>query len=147
MSRVKFIDTSKPHYALKKFTMDKQEYLSGEEIPSAIMDALNERILQRLVKYRFIGQNAPISTKAVGFGGMNPPEKKPVSVEPVIEPKPDTATEEPTPETDGKTVKLNHVGGGYYEAIGSDGSNVLPEKVQGKDNAKMIAENLGFTVT
>ncbi|QZI93254.1 hypothetical protein SIPHO075v1_p0031 [Vibrio phage PS65A.1] len=130
MTRIKLVDTSKTHYASRRFTMDGVEYQQNEKVD---VSKLDERTAQRLIKYRYVTSIEP--KKAV----------EPVKVAPVVEPV--KVVTEPVVDANSRTGKLVHVGGGQYEVQGEDGENMLPEKVKGKDMAKMAASQFGITVT
>ncbi len=130
MTRIKLVDTSKTHYASRRFTMDGVEYQQNEKVD---VSKLDERTAQRLIKYRYVTTLEP--KKAV----------EAVKAAPVAEPM-KTVTE-PVVDANARTGKLAHVGGGQYEVQGEDGENMLPEKVKGKDMAKMAASQFGITVT
>lgn len=136
MSKIKIVDLSKTWYATRKFQMDAKEYLTGDTVD---MDTISARQATRLVKYRFVTDIEPQKARSAKCQ----PEPKTADT-PVAGPAPVVA---PEPVQAANAVKLKHVGGGYYEAQDAEGENVLPEKVQGKDNAKMICEQLGLTVT
>lgn len=130
MTRVKLVDISKPYYAARRFTMNGKEYQQDEVVP---FGGLNDRDITRLIKSTYITAIAPKS-------------KAPVAVKaetPVVEPVVDT---EPEVDANAKTGTLVHVGGGYYEVQGEDGENLLPEKVKGKDMAKMAASQFGIVI-
>ena len=134
MARNLMIDLSKKVVADKRFTMDDKEYQFGEEVD---LTGKNMRQIERLFRHRFVRTvNEGVTTKAVGRGGKNPPSRSAVA----------DVVDAPVEAVATNTVTLNHVGGGYYEAVDVAGTNVLSEKVQGKDNAKMIAEQLGFAI-
>ncbi|CAM0044912.1 hypothetical protein VPHK389_0032 [Vibrio phage K389] len=130
MTRIKLVDTSKTHYASRRFTMDGVEYQQNEKVD---VSKLDERTAQRLIKYRYVTTLEP--KKAV----------ETVKVAPVAEPVKVVA--EPVVDANARTGKLVHVGGGQYEVQGEDDENMLPEKVKGKDMAKMAASQFGITVT
>ena len=130
MTRIKLIDISKPYYAARRFTMTGKEYQQDDLVP---FDGLNERDITRLIKSTYVTSVEP--KKAV----------ETVKAAPVVEPV-KTVTE-PVIDANTKTGKLVHVGGGQYEVQGEDGENMLPEKVKGKDMAKMAASQFGITVT
>lgn len=130
MTRIKLVDTSKTHYASRRFTMGGTEYQQNEKVD---VSKLDDRTAQRLIKYRYVTAIEP--KKAV----------EPVKAAPVVEPV-NTVTE-PVVDANVKTGELVHVGGGQYEVRGEDGENMLPEKVKGKDMAKMAASQFGITVT
>ncbi len=130
MTRIKLVDTSKTHYASRRFTMDGVEYQQNEKVD---VSKLDERTAQRLIKYRYVTTLEP--KKAV----------EAVKSAPVAEPV--KVVTEPVVDANARTGKLVHVGGGQYEVQGEDGENMLPEKVKGKDMAKMAASQFGITVT
>ncbi|AUR98363.1 hypothetical protein NVP1250O_25 [Vibrio phage 1.250.O._10N.261.55.E11] len=130
MTRIKLVDTSKAHYASRRFTMDGVEYQQNEKVD---VSKLDDRTAQRLIKYRYVTSVEP--KKAV----------ETVKVAPVVEPV--RTVTEPVVDANTKTGKLVHVGGGQYEVQDEDGANMLPEKVKGKDMAKMAASQFGITVT
>ena len=130
MTRIKLVDISKPYYAARRFTMAGKEYQQDDLVP---FDGLNERDITRLIKSTYVTAIEP--KKAV----------ETVKAVPVVEPV-KTVTE-PVIDANAKTGKLVHVGGGQYEVQGEDGENMLPEKVKGKDMAKMAASQFGITVT
>lgn len=130
MTRIKLVDISKPYYATRRFTMDGIEYQQDDRVP---FDDLNERDIARLIKSTYVTSIEP--KKAV----------ETVKAVPVVEPV--KVVTEPVADANTRTGKLVHVGGGQYEVQGEDGSNMLPEKVKGKDMAKMAASQFGITVT
>ncbi|AUR86677.1 hypothetical protein NVP1088O_29 [Vibrio phage 1.088.O._10N.261.46.A1] len=130
MTRIKLVDTSKTHYASRRFTMDGVEYQQNEKVD---VSKLDERTAQRLIKYRYV---TSIEPKKAAETVKTAPVVEPVKVEPA-----------PVVDADARTGKLVHVGGGQYEVQGEDGENMLPEKVKGKDMAKMAASQFGITVT
>lgn len=131
MTRVKLVDISKPHYATRRFTMAGNEYQQNEKVD---LSELDQRTAQRLIKYRYVSDLAPKTEASVAVKAETP------VVEPVVDTKPEV-------DANAKTGKLTHVGGGQYEVQGEDGANMLPEKVKGKDMAKMAAGQFGITVT
>ena len=148
MTRIKLVDTSKTHYASRRFTMDGVEYQQNEKVD---VSKLDERTAQRLIKYRYVTTLEP--KKAVETVKAAPvvepvkaaPEVEPVKAAPVVEPV--KVVTEPVVDANPRTGKLVHVGGGQYEVQGEDGENMLPEKVKGKDMVKMAASQFGITVT
>lgn len=130
MTRIKLVDTSKTHYASRRFTMDGVEYQQNEKVD---VSKLDERTAQRLIKYRYVTVLEP--KKAV----------ETVKAAPVAEPV--KAVTEPVVDTNARTGKLVHVGGGQYEVQDEDDKNMLPSKVKGKDMARMAAGQIGITVT
>ena len=129
MTRIKLVDTSKAHYASRRFTMDGVEYQQNEKVD---VSKLDERTAQRLIKYRYVTTLEP--KKAV----------ETVKAAPVAEPV--KAVAEPVVDANARTGKLAHVGGGQYEVQDEDGANMLPAKVKGKDMARMAAGQMGITV-
>jgi len=130
MTRVKLVDISKPHYATRRFTMAGTEYQQNEKVD---LSELDQRTAQRLIKYRYVSDvvpktEAPVAVKAEAH-----------VIEPVVETKPEI-------DANAKTGTLVHVGGGQYEVQGEDGGNLLPEKVKGKDMAKMAASQFGIVI-
>ncbi len=130
MTRVKLVDISKPHYATRRFTMAGNEYQQNEKVD---LSELDPRTAQRLIKYRYVSDLAPKSEASVAVKAETP----------VVEPVVDAKTEV---DANAKTGKLVHVGGGQYEVQGEDGENLLPEKVKGKDMAKMAASQFGIVI-
>ncbi|AUR82244.1 hypothetical protein NVP1022O_31 [Vibrio phage 1.022.O._10N.286.45.A10] len=130
MTRIKLVDISKPYYAARRFTMDGIEYQQDDRVP---FDGLNERDITRLIKSTYVTSVEP--KKAV----------ETVKATPVVEPV--KVVTEPVVDANARTGKLAHVGGGQYEVQDEDGKNMLPEKVKGKDMAKMAASQFGITVT
>ena len=130
MTRIKLVDISKPYYAARRFTMEGVEYQQDDRVP---FDGLNERDITRLVKSTYVTSIEPKKAAET------------VKVAPVVEPV--KVVTEPVVDANARTGKLTHVGGGQYEVQGEDGENMLPEKVKGKDMAKMAASQFGITVT
>ncbi len=130
MTRIKLVDTSKTHYASRRFTMDGVEYQQNEKVD---VSKLDERTAQRLIEYRYVTTLEP--KKAV----------ETVKSAPVVEPV--KVVTEQVVDANARTGKLVHVGGGQYEVQDEEGKNMLPEKVKGKDMAKMAASQFGITVT
>lgn len=135
MTRIKLIDTSKPYYAARRFTMAGKEYQQDEVVP---FEGLNDRDITRLIKSTYITAVTPEDVAAVTPVITDPPPPK--NPHQVVDTKPEV-------DANAKTGKLTHVGGGQYEVQGEDGANMLPEKVKGKDMAKMAAGQFGITVT
>lgn len=138
MTRIKLVDVSKPYYAARRFTMDGKEYQQNEVVP---FEGLNERDITRLIKSTYITAIAPKTEVPVAVKAETKPE---VDATPVVEPVVDT---KPEADANAKTGTLVHVGGGQYEVQGEDGENMLPEKVKGKDMAKMAASQFGIVIT
>ena len=130
MTRVKLVDISKPHYATRRFTMSGNEYQQNEKVD---LSELDQRTAQRLIKYRYVSDLAPKTEASVAVKAETP------VVEPVVDTKPEV-------DANAKTGTLVHVGGGQYEVQGEDGENLLPEKVKGKDMAKMAASQFGIVI-
>lgn len=156
------IDTSASYVAAKKFTLDGKAYAQGDAVS---LDGKSTREIERLARHRFIRvavEQGKAVVTAVGGGGMHAPGKDKLDIvaDTVADdsvaadsddaPVADTVADEPeaeaTPVADDRTVTLKSTGGGYYEALDASGVNVLPEKVQGKDNCKLVLEQLGYTV-
>lgn len=130
MTRIKLIDTSKPYYAARRFTMAGKEYQQDEVVP---FEGLSDRDITRLIKSTYITAIAPKTEASVAVKAETP------VVEPVVETKSEV-------DANAKTGTLVHVGGGQYEVQGEDGENLLPEKVKGKDMAKMAASQFGIVI-
>ena len=115
MTRVKLIDSAKPHWASRRFTMDGVEYKQNEKVD---LTKLEERIVKRLIKFRYVTSIAPKGEAAV-----------PVAADP-----------------NELAGKLKSVGGGQYEVHDANGTNLLPARVKGKDMARMAAEQMGIKI-
>lgn len=133
MTRIKLIDTSQEYYAARRFTMAGKEYQQNELVP---FDGLNERDISRLIRSTYITNVKPKSVAAVEPVKTDPPP-----------PKNPHKTVEPEVKSDGPIGKLVHVKGGQYEVQDADGVNLLPERVKGKDMARMAAGQMGITIT
>lgn len=133
MTRIKLVDTSKTHYASRRFTMDGVEYQQNEKVD---VSKLDERTAQRLIKYRYVTPIEPGEVAAVEPVKTDPPP-----------PKNPHKTVEPEVKPDGPVGKLVHVNGGQYEVQDADGANLLPDRVKGKDMARMAAGQMGITIT
>lgn len=132
MTRVKLIDTSKPHWASRRFTMDGVEYQQNETVDVSKLDG---RTAKRLIKYRYVTDIKPSDVAAVEPVKTDPPP-----------PKNPHKVVEPEVKSDGPVGKLVHVNGGQYEVQDADGVNLLPERVKGKDMARMAAGQMGITI-
>lgn len=133
MTRVKLIDTSKPHWASRRFTMEGEEYQQNAAVD---LSKLDQRTAKRLVKYRYVTDIKPGEVAAVEPVKTDPPP-----------PKNPHKTVEPEVKSDGPVGKLVHVKGGQYEVQDADGANLLPDRVKGKDMARMAAGQMGITIT
>ena len=131
MSRIKLIDISKPYYATRRFTMVGKEYQQDDLVP---FDDLNERDIARLIKSTYITSIQPKKAQ------------KPVEPVKTVTQEPVKPVEPVKVETSGPVGKIEHVGGGQYEIQDENGENMLPDRVKGKDMAKMAAEQLGISI-
>lgn len=132
MARTKLIDTSKPQVALKRFTLDGKEYQQGEVVD---LSGQNSRLIERMYRHRFIGAGTPVSQPRIATA--------PQPVAPVATPEP---VAQPKKTESGVIGKLFHAGGGQWEVQDANGVNMLPDRIKGKDMAKMAAEQFGITI-
>lgn len=134
MTRIKLVDKSATYYATRRFTMDGVEYQQDQEVP---VGKLDDRSAVRLIKSTYVTDRKP-STVAQPRIATTPQPVAPVATpEPVAQPK---KTES------GVIGKLFHAGGGQWEVQDANGVNMLPDRIKGKDMAKMAAEQFGITI-
>lgn len=133
MARIKLVDKSATYYATRRFTMDGVEYQQDQEVP---VGKLDDRSAVRLIKSTYVTDRTPIAA---------PVESVPLpedvgAVVPVITDPP------PKKNPHGYEGKLFHAGGGQWEVQDANGVNMLPDRIKGKDMAKMAAEQFGITI-
>ncbi|WGH28524.1 hypothetical protein 13VV501A_gene0027 [Vibrio phage 13VV501A] len=130
MARIKLVDKSATYYATRRFTMDGVEYQQDQEVP---VGKLDDRSAVRLIKSTYVTDRTPAAAPAV-----NAQEVK--AVTPVIT--------DPTPPKNPHALygSLTHMGGGQWEVQDESGVNMLPDRIKGKDMAKMAAEQFGITI-
>lgn len=140
MARIKLVDKSATYYATRRFTMDGVEYQQDQEVP---VGKLDDRSAVRLIKSTYVTDRKPSSVAQPRTAAAPQP------VAPVSEPQP--AAPQPTapvaqPAESGVIGKLFHAGGGQWEVQDANGVNMLPDRIKGKDMAKMAAEQFSITI-
>jgi hypothetical protein len=138
MTRIKLVDKSATYYATRRFTMDGVEYQQDQEVP---VGKLDDRSAVRLIKSTYVTDRKPRKAAAPVTQPVAPVTQPVAPVAAVTQPvaaAPTTAT--------GLVGKLFHAGGGQWEVQDENGVNMLPDRIKGKDMAKMAAEQFGITI-
>jgi hypothetical protein len=154
MTRIKLVDKSATYYATRRFTMDGVEYQQDQEVP---VGKLDDRSAVRLIKSTYVTDRKPRKAAAPVTQPVAPVTQPVAPVAAVTQPvaaAPTTATglvgklfHAAAPTTAAGLVgKLFHAGGGQWEVQDENGVNMLPDRIKGKDMAKMAAEQFGITI-